>query len=192
MITIYPYENSIQYQEKTEIKEFIMSPKSMQYGKIKNIPIFEENLSKLIKQEKWVTLFKSKSIRIILPIHYEEIDKEIITVILNNLGIKNIKYIKETNLLEIKNNQIILNVHETYITMIKKSKKNTINYFYPANIFPSIEHIIKNIIKENSSKYRYIFLGSNTNIPKMIENQENNNLFYYKNYKNYYLTKYIP
>ena len=54
MIAIYLFENIIQYKEKEEIKEFIMPKKAMEYGKIKNIPIFEEYLGKLIKQEKWV------------------------------------------------------------------------------------------------------------------------------------------
>ena len=71
MIAIYLFENIIQYKEKEEIKEFIMPKKAMEYGKIKNIPIFEEYLGKLIKQEKWVTLFQSKPIAILLPLFYE-------------------------------------------------------------------------------------------------------------------------
>ena len=52
MVAIYLFENIIQYKEKEEIKEFIMPKKAMEYGKIKNIPMFEEYVSKLIKQEK--------------------------------------------------------------------------------------------------------------------------------------------
>lgn len=192
MITLYLYENTIQYIEKEEIKEYHMSKKAMSYGKIKNIPIFEENLNKLIKKEKWSNLFHAKKINIITPTHYEEIDKEVLTVVLNNNGIKEIEFIKEINLLDIKNNQIIINLHKTYLTLVKQEKGNIKNYFYPLNIFKNTEEALNYIIKKYSKKFRYIFLGSNENIPILLEKIMNNNIFYYNELRNYLILKYIP
>jgi len=192
MITIYLYENIIQYKEKEEIKEFIMSPKGMKEGKIKNIPIFEENIGKLIKKEKWSTLFHSKELMVILPIHYEEIDKEILTIVLNNNGIRHIKYKKENNLIEMKKNQIIINLHHTYFTLTKKEKDKIKNYYYPLNIFPSIEEALKYVIKQSSKKCRFHFIGSNERLPKIIEKIVDQNIFYYNNFKTFLITKYIP
>lgn len=95
MIYIYLYENIIQYMEKEEIKEYIVPKKAMAYGKIINISIFEESLDTLIKKEKWSTLLTTKKITIIEPIHYNKADEEIMTIILNNCGIKHITWQKE-------------------------------------------------------------------------------------------------
>ena len=98
MITLYLYENSIQYKDKKQIKEIEFPKEAMQYGKIKNIPIFELSLHKLIVKERWITLFKSKKVNIIIPAHYTEMDKEVLMTILNNLGITHIQYQKGRNL----------------------------------------------------------------------------------------------
>jgi len=192
MITLYLYENIIQYMEKEEIKEYIINENAMSYGKIKNIPQFEEALIELIKKEKWSTLFYSKKIRIIIPIHYEEIDKEILTTLLLNNGIKHITYKKESSLLELKNNQVILNLHQNYLTMLKKTRGKTEKLFFPTNIFQTPENMIKYIIENNSKKYRYYFIGSNKNISKIVNNLNDNRLFYYCNNHVYLMKKLIP
>ncbi len=192
MIIIYLFDNVIQYKEKEEIKEFTMPKNAMKYGKIKNIPIFEKELDKLIKKEKWGILFRSKTIHIILPVHYDEIDKEILTVLFNNNGIKNIKYTKEINLFDLKKNQIIINIHSAYLTTVEKRKKNIAIYFYPFNIFDSLENTLSFIFNKYSKKIRYILLGSNENIPKIAKKSNNKQLFYYQEYKRYIVKKYIP
>ena len=87
MIILYLYENTIQVKEKDIIKEFVLSPEAMMYGKVRNSNLFEQQLHKIVVQEKWITFFKTKKILLIVPANYEAIDKEIFTVILNNLGI---------------------------------------------------------------------------------------------------------
>ena len=191
MIAIYLFENIIQYKEKEEIKEFIMPKKAMEYGKIKNIPIFEEYLGKLIKREQWVTLFQSKPIAILLPLFYEEVDREILTVILNNLGIKNIKYKKELSLYDKKNNQLILNVHINYITVYYQHKGIAIKRFYPLNIYVNIEEAIKNIQKNYKNTTIY-FLGSNPKLTILIKKLNSHRCFYYQNHRTILLEKYIP
>lgn len=192
MITIYLYENIIEYKEKESIKEFIFPKEAMEYGKIKNIPIFEETLKRLIQKEKWNKLLFSKTIHIILPLHYNELDKEILTVLLNNNGIKNIRYMREIHLLDLKKNNIIINLHNTYLTLIKKEKQKTIILFYPINIFKNIQNTLDYILKNNKQNTKIFFLGSNKNIPSIVLSQKNNKLFYYKNHRNYLITKYIP
>jgi len=180
MVTIYLFENIIQYKEKEEIKEYSMPTNAMKYGKIINIPIFESAFNKLAKKEKWICWYKSKSMTIILPVHYEETDKEVLTVVLNNIGIKKITYKKEINILNIKNNQKILNIHENYVTTIEQKKGNKKIYFYPTNIFLNTESLISFILKNDKSKYRYYILGSKKNISKVVETINKTNIYYYK------------
>ncbi len=191
MILIYPYENVIQYKEKGIIKEYTVSKKAMQYGKIKNIPIFEYEIGKLIKKEHWVTLLKSKKITLILPIHYNEIDKEIFTVLLNNNGIKNIKYKKETSLLEKKNNKVIINIHKTYCNIVE-TKENASYKFLPLNIFSSQDDFLKFLLIHYSKETQFLLYGSNEEIITIIKKKRVQNIFYYNNPKNYLITKYIP
>ena len=188
MIILYPYENVIQYKEQ-EIKNFVVSKNSMQYGKIKNIPIFEKELKKLIKKEHWVTLLKPKNIVLIIPSHYTEMDKEVFTVILNNLGLKNIKYKKESTLLEKKKNTIYINLHETYATVIKKEKVQT-TLFYPLNIFSSLDSFLDFIIV--SQNRRYLFYGTNEDVLNKILERKQANVFYYQRKEEYLISKYLP
>ena len=187
MIILYPYENVIQYKEK-EIKNFVVSKGAMQYGKIKNIPIFEKELKKLIKKEHWVTLLKQKNVVLITPSHYTEMDREVFTVILNNLGIKNIKYKKESALLEKKKNTVLINLHETYATVIKKEKVQT-SLFYPLNIFSSLDSFLDFLMI--SPNKRYIFYGTNENIFAKILERKQPNVFYYQNKNDYLISKYL-
>ncbi len=192
MITLYLYENKIQYMEKEEIKEYTISKKAMKYGKIKNIPLFEEELIKLIKKEKWSTLIYSKKIKIILPIHYEEIDKQILTSILKNNGIKIISYVKESTLFNLKKNQIIINIHDNYFTILKKKNNKIEKNYVPTMFFKSLKQIIKALLENNSEKYRYYFLGSNKEIITIIKELENRKIFYFNNASTYLLEKEIP
>ncbi len=188
MIILYPYENVIQYKINNQIKEFIMPKKAMKYGKITNIPIFEKELGTLIKKEGWVTLLKSKKITLILPLHYTELDKEIFTVLLNNNGIKTVKYKKEISLLELEKNKIFINIHETYATLVKK-EKNKIILFYPLNIFTSLDDFLSFVTKNKKQIFIY---GSNENIKENIVKKKHMNIFYYNNLKTFIITKYIP
>ena len=86
MIILYFYDNFIQYKEKEEINEIAFPEEALDYGKIKNISLFETHLEKLARQKKWLTLFKAKKLILVVPIHYSECDKEVLTVILQNIG----------------------------------------------------------------------------------------------------------
>ena len=192
MVTLYFYENIIQYMEKEEVKEYEVSKKAMSYGKIKNIPLFENEIANLIKQEKWCTLLHSKKITLILPLHYEEVDKELMTTILNNNNIKSINYKKESNLFPLKKNQIIINFHENYLTSLQKIKNKIEKKFIPTNIFQSSESMIKYLIENSSEKSRFYFLGSNKNISKLIRKIHNNRLFYFQNANDHVIQMLIP
>ena len=39
MITLFPFDNTIEYQENNAFEEFELSTRAMEDGKIKNIPI---------------------------------------------------------------------------------------------------------------------------------------------------------
>lgn len=190
MITLYLYENTIQYKDKKQIKEIEFPKEAMQYGKIKNIPIFELSLHKLIVKERWVTLFKSKKVNIIIPAHYTEMDKEVLMTILNNLGITHIQYQKETNLYNFKKNQIYLNIHRRYLIMLKKEYKKTNSFIYPFYIFNTLENTLKYILNKEKTSKIYL-LGSNDNIPNIVNKLKQERIFYYHDYKNHLISK-IP
>jgi len=73
-----------------------------------------------------------------------------------------------------------------------KEKDKIKNYYYPLNIFPSIEEALKYVIKQSSKKCRFHFIGSNERLPKIIEKIVDQNIFYYNNFKTFLITKYIP
>lgn len=190
MIILYLYENTIQVKEKDIIKEFALSPEAMMYGKVRNSNLFEQQLHKIVVQEKWITFFKTKKVLLIVPANYEAIDKEIITVILNNLGITNIKYQEETTLYDIKPNQLFLNVNESYLLCTRITHKKKKTQFYPYYVLGNLSTTIEWIIKCNKKKKIYLF-GSYENIPKLVKNYNFQTIFYYNNYKNFIISK-IP
>lgn len=190
MIILYLYENTIQVKEKDIIKEFALLPEAMMYGKVKNSNLFEQQLHKIVVQEKWITFFKTKKVLLIVPANYEAIDKEIITVILNNLGITNIKYQEETTLYDIKPNQLYLNVNESYLLCTRITHKKKKTQFYPNYVLGNLSTTIEWIIKYNKKKKIYLF-GSYENIPKLAKNYKFQTIFYYNNYKNFIISK-IP
>ena len=102
MIILYFYDNFIQYKEKEEINEIAFPEEALDYGKIKNISLFETYLEKLARQKKWLTLFKAKKLILVVHIHYSEYDKEVLTVILQNIGFQNISFKKEEQGLKVE------------------------------------------------------------------------------------------
>ena len=190
MIILYLYENTIQVKEKNTIKEFTITQEAMIYGKVRNSNLFEQQLHQIILKEKWITFFKTKKILLIVPANYEAIDKEIITVILNNLGITNIKYQEETTLYDIKPNQLFLNVNESYLLCTRITHKKKKTQFYPYYVLGNLSTTIEWIIKCNKKKKIYLF-GSYESIPKLAKNYNFQTIFYYNNYKNFIISK-IP
>ena len=190
MITLYLYENTIQYKENNRIKEIIFPKESMIYGKIKDITLFEQNLYKFINKEKWVTFLKSKKIHIIIPGNYENIDKEVLLTTLNNLGLTHITYYEEKKFFEVQKNQIYLNIHNSYLLLIKKVNKNIRTRVYTFYIFNGFKKTLDYIIKNYKNTNFYLF-GSNEKIPKYVIKLQNRKIYYFQNYKNYIISK-IP
>ena len=190
MITIYLYENTIQYKENEEIKENVFPKEAMAYGKIKDINLFEQVLYKFINKKKWITFLKPKKIHLIIPGNYENVDKEILLTILNNLGLTHITCYDEKTLYIINKNQIYINIHNSYLLLTKKVSKNTKTISYPFYIFNSFENTINYILKHYKNTRFYLF-GSNEQIPKYVIKTQNKKVYYYQNYKNYIISK-IP
>lgn len=191
MIILYLYDNIMQFKEKEEIKEYPFPKEAMDYGKIKNIPIFETYLQKLVKKEKWNHILKPKKYFIIIPNFYTECDKEVLTVILNNIGIRNIKFIKENKLLKLKKNKVIINTHNKYLTLTQLEKNNLKSYFVPYYIFGNIEKTLDFIINNSSKKSRFYFIGNNNKFLTLMDSTTLN-LFYFYDYKTYLINQFIP
>lgn len=188
MITLYFYDNIIQYKKKEEIHEFYLPKNCMKYGKVTNIPIFEQTINLFVTKHKWNSLFKTKKILLILPMNYTESDKEIITVILNNVGLKEIFYKKESNFFVLKKNDIILIIHQEYLLSIEKKKNQVISLCYPYCLFLSMENTLRYFINHHSSRYRYFLLGNNSNIPNLYKLYVDKSIFYYYNYSTYIIS----
>jgi len=189
MVTLYFYDNIIQYKEREEIKEYILPSNAMDYGKIKNIPIFENCFKKLALQEKWLGIFQKKNITVILPNHYNEMDKEVIDAVFYNIGLKVVKYMKENKLYNLKNNQVILNIHQKYLTYISKQKNKIIVEVYPFYIFNNLNSTLNFILKNKPSKNRYFCIGNNHNIPHIVDMKNVSNLLYYRDYSEHLIKK---
>lgn len=189
MITLYLYDNIIQSKEKEEIKEHILPEEALDYGKIKNIFLFESHLEKLAKKEKWLTLFKSRKLIIILPSNYTSCDKEILNVILQNIGFQNIKFICEKECLNLKKDQIIAIVHKKYLVTLKKDSDPMT---YPYYIFQNMKNTLDFLIKKNSKKYHYILIGNCCKIIEYAESKKTNNIHYYQEYSEYIINNAIP
>lgn len=190
MITIYLYENTIQYKENEEIKENVFPKEAMAYGKIKDINLFEQALYKFINKKKWIIFLKPKKIHLIIPGNYENVDKEILLTILNNLGLTHITCYDEKTLYTINKNQIYINIHNSYLLLTKKVSKNTKTISYPFYIFNGFENTINYILKHYKNTRFYLF-GSNEQIPKYVIKMQNKKVYYFQNYKNYIISK-IP
>lgn len=186
MIILYFYDNFIQYKEKEEINEIAFPEEALDYGKIKNISLFETYLEKLARHKKWLTLFKAKKLILVVPIHYSECDKEVLTVILQNIGFQNISFKKEEQGLNLRKNQIICNIHKKYLMVYKKDTETVLFPFY---IFSGMKDTMTYILKKTSKKYQYILIGNNH---KIIEYAEKNNLYYYQDFKEYIIKNIIP
>ncbi len=181
MIYLYPYENIIQYKEKEETSEIELSTNALINGKINNIPIFEAELKHALKKKKWITLFQEKAITLVLPLEYNEKEKEVFLVILENIGLKKIKCIKAK--INLKKNKIVLEVHNNYLYKHYLNKKRIITEKYPYYIFKSAKKTIKYILDNQTKKNRFYFLGSNPKIPDLITYFNQPNLYYYTDYK---------
>lgn len=192
MIILYLYDNVIESKEKEEIKEHLFPKEAMDYGKIKNIPLFEAHLKTVAKKEKWVSFITSKKLFIILPNYYNECDKELLNTILSNIGVKNITFFKENNLLSLKKNNIFLNVFKKYLVITKRTKKKISSEVIPYYIFGNVEKTIDFILTKNEKKGRYFFIGNNDHIPELVERKKQPNLYFYSNYKTYIINLISP
>ena len=140
MITIYLYENTIQYKENEEIKENVFPKEAMAYGKIKDINLFEQALYKFINKKKWIIFLKPKKIHL---------NKNQIYINIHNSYLLLTKKVSK-NTKTISYPFYIFNGFENTINYILKHYKNT--RFY---IFGSNEQIPKYVIKMQNKKVYY-------------------------------------
>ena len=190
MIILFPFDNTILYKENKSIKEIELSTSAMEEGKIKNIPIFEEELRKESKKRKWITLFQSKMLQLILPMDYNEKEKEVFIVILENIGFHNIKCKKEK--IPIKKNQVFLELHKNYLNKVYLNKNQVIQEKYPYYILGNIEKTISYIISNYPFKKRFYFIGSYPHIPSLVKSLNQRNVFYYLDAKTFILKHTSP
>lgn len=165
-------------------------PKTLKFGKIIHRPKFQKQLSTFFKKQKIIKRFRHNIIYFITPPNFEEVDKEIIKLIFDELPIDEIKFIKEQNLYQLSKNSlwIHLNSNYAYFTYLQKNEKITL--FWNKKINFTLEEFINRLLKNVPSLKKIIFIGSSKNIPDMAEDYEEKmgkRILYYENYDKYLL-----
>ncbi|MCI8574918.1 MAG: hypothetical protein HFI09_00430 [Bacilli bacterium] len=193
-IIIYLADDNIHCFMKKENRfiTYNLLPKTIQYGKIIHRPKFQKQLSTFLKKQKIIKRFRRNIIYFITPPTFEEVDKEIIQLIFDELPIDEIKFIKEKNLYQLSKNTLWINIHSNYayFTYLQKNEKITLTWNKKINF--SLEEFIKRLLKNEQSIKKIILIGSNKNIPLMAKEYENlfeKRILYYENYDKYLLNQ---
>ncbi|MCI8394507.1 MAG: hypothetical protein HFH86_03390 [Bacilli bacterium] len=129
-IYLYFADNLVQcyHLKSNRFIEIKLSKRIFKEGKIIHRPKFLHEFKVLLKKYKLIKNFQKNKIYLITPPNFEEVDKEIIKIIFEDLPIQELKLIKETSLYKMKKNELWINFNETYafLTTSHKEKKETI------------------------------------------------------------------
>lgn len=182
----YFHDNKVTFTKKEEIKHYSFSVDCLQYGKIIHIERFIKELKSFLKKEKIYTLI-SPNLLFIVPSNFYNVDREILLMSFNSVGINKIEFQYESNFYPEKANTILLNIHETYLIESKNINKQAKCLHYPFNLFKDKKQLIETIIQKNKEN-SYLLIGTNKEIPKFVDlfkNHQNCTIHYYNNYQTY-------
>ncbi len=185
--------NSYQQKEK-KLLEYQLPKKIIKNGKITHHPKFIKEFNKFLKQNKIIHKFQRNIIWCIIPPNFEQTDVELMRNIFEDFPIDDIKFIKETNLYQLKKRTLWINKNETYafLTILKKNQFET--YLWDQTYLLNIIEYINKILAMNKSIKRIILIGTDPNIPAYVcqlQKQTNKIVLYYEDHKNYLINKLI-
>ena len=179
--TLYLYDNIIAYIEKEELKE--QPFKYLRCGKIIDLENFKIELEKFLVDKHWLCFFKTPKLKIIIPCHYSKVDKYLLTVSFNDLGLYP-TYFNEIDLYTLNDDDLIYNVHNTHIEIISNSSIKTVEL----SIFTSTKTALDYLMKQKKKKNLVFLVGNNEIIESYVKEKLSNTIYYYEEPKKYLIT----
>lgn len=195
-IIMYLTNNTIHCYIKKEKKYFIwnLSPKILKYGKIVHRPKFQKELAEFFKKEKILKRFHRNIIYFLTPPIFEEVDKEILKLILEDFPINELKFIKENNLYQIRKNIIWINLNNTYAYIFMKTNHHIITMLWHNNQGIKLEELVKNQLSIYPKIKKIILIGTNKDLPIISETLAKNTqkrVLYYEDYDKYLIKTFL-
>lgn len=180
--TLYLYDNIIAYIEKEELKE--QPFKYLRCGKIIDLESFKIELEKFLVDKHWLCFFKTPKLKIIIPCHYSKVDKYLLTVSFNDLGLYP-TYFNEIDLYTLNKDDLIYNVHNTHIEIISNSSIKTIE----TSIFKDTKTALDYLMKQKKKKMNAFLIGNNEIIESYVKEKLSNTIYYYEEPKKYLISR---
>lgn len=182
--TLYLYDNIIAYIEKEELKEQLF--KYLRCGKIIDLENFKIELEKFLVDKHWLCFFKTPKLKIIIPCYYSKVDKYLLTVSFNDLGLYP-TYFNEIDLYTLNDDDLIYNVHNTHIEIISSSSIKTIE----TSIFKDTKTALDYLMKQKKKKMNAFLIGNNEIIENYVKEKLSNTIYYYEEPKKYLISRLI-
>lgn len=194
---IYLVDNKIKFYSKNNDKyyEHVLPSKIIKNGKIINRPKFLREFLKFIKEQKIIKKFSKNILYFIIPPNFEEVDKEILKKVFEDLPFQELKMIKEEKIYHLKKNTLWVNMNQdyTFITYIIKHNRESLflnNNYLDYNFLEQLK-----ILLSNQSKLKKVYLfGTNPaiiEISKKLETFSNKIVLYFEDHSNYILKEFI-
>lgn len=180
--TLYLYDNIIAYIEKEELKE--QPFKYLKCGKIIDLENFKIELEKFLVIKHWLSFFKTPKFKIIIPCHYSKVDKYLLTMLFNDLGLYP-TYFNEIDLYTLNKDDLIYNVHNTHIEIISSSGVKTIE----TSIFKDTKNALDYLMKQKKKKINFFLIGNNEIIESYVKEKLSNTIYYYEEPKKYLISR---
>lgn len=195
-LIMYLTDKEIICYQKKEAKYFSwkIDSKIIKFGKVIHRPKFQNELNKFFKKEKILKKFYRNIIYFLTPPTFEEIDKEIMQITLEDFLVSEVRFFKEVNLYQGKKNTIWVNIFDNYayITFLNEKNKKTI-LWQKENEY-SIEENIQRIIEKYPKIKKIICIGSIKTIPHIsqkIEIMVKKRVLYYEDYDQYLIKMFL-
>lgn len=180
--TLYLYDNIIAYIEKEELKE--QPFEYLRCGKITDLENFKIELERFLVDKHWLCFFKTPKLKIIIPCHYSKVDKYLLTVSFNDLGLYP-TYFNEIDLYTLNKDDLIYNVHNTHIEIISSSSIKTIE----TSIFKDTKTALDYLMKQKKKKMNAFLIGNNEIIESYVKEKISNTIYYYEEPKKYLISR---
>lgn len=194
---LYFIDNGFLFYSRKENKYWTqcLSNKILENGKIIHRPKFLREFQIFLKKRKIIKKFSQNVLCVIVPPNFNEIDKEILKKIFDDLPFQKLRIIKEWNVYNLKKNTlwINLNLDYAYLTYLKKQKKETIilkNNYLSLNFEEQIVLFLKN----NANIKKVFFCGTNPEISMLsqrIEKRTKKIILYFEDASKYILKESI-
>ncbi len=195
-IIIYISNNILNCYLKREKKYYTwnLSSKIMKYGKIIHRPKFQKELTFFFKKEKILKKFQKNILYFLVPPNFEEIDKEILKLSVEDINIYELKIIKENNLYSLRKNIMWINLNENYAYLSIKTNHHMLTILWNSSQGYSLIDFIKIQLKNYPKIKKLILIGSNRKIPE-ISNQlfvaTKKRVLYYEEYDKYLIKTFL-